>query len=408
MSLVAEGRSPVSRLLGVLDIDLRTLALVLVLIASWLVFDLWTGGLFLTPRNLYNLAVQSSVVAILATGMVLVIVSRHIDLSVGSVLGFVGMVIALLQIEVFPREAWWNWPLTIVVGLALGALIGLWHGVWIAYLGVPSFVVTLGGLLIFRGAAFEVAQGRTLAPLHPTYQLLGGGAQGSIGPFWSWCFAGVAITILGFLIWHARVQRRRYANLRTPVLIDALRFVVIAAVLMAFVATLNAYPVPQSTVGRGIPVPVLILVAAVVLMEFAARETRFGRYVYAIGGGKEAAELAGIKVKRTVVAVFVLTGVLAGIAAVITTARLNAGTNSLGSLLELNVIAAAVIGGASLSGGRGSVSGAILGAVVIQSLETGLVLVGSTSSARMIVIGLVLMLAARFDRMLTRRDGDAA
>jgi D-xylose transport system permease protein len=155
-------------------------------------------------------------------------------------------------------------------------------------------------------------------------------------------------------------------------------------------------------------VPVLILVAAVVLMEFAARETRFGRYVYAIGGGKEAAELAGIKVKRTVVAVFVLTGVLAGIAAVITTARLNAGTNSLGSLLELNVIAAAVIGGASLSGGRGSVSGAILGAVVIQSLETGLVLVGSTSSVRMIVIGLVLMLAARFDRVLTRRDGDAA
>jgi D-xylose transport system permease protein len=189
----AAGRRPAGLKLGIFDdfsrltgLDTRLLAMLGAMVVIWIVLDLMTGGLFLTPRNLFNLAVQGSAVGIMATGMVLVIVARHIDLSVGSVLGFVGMSIAYLQVEVLPLGAAWNWPLTIVFGLALGALVGLWQGLWIARGGVPAFVVTLGGLLIFRGAAFEITDGRTVAPLDPVYQLLGGGIDGSIGATASW------------------------------------------------------------------------------------------------------------------------------------------------------------------------------------------------------------------------------
>ena len=167
------GFAPVEDFARLTGLDTRLLAMLAALVVIWIVLDLWTGGLFLTPRNLFNLAVQGSAVGIMATGMVFVIVARHIDLSVGSVLGFVGMAMAYLQVEVFALGAGWNWPLSIACGLALGALVGLWQGLWVAYGGVPAFVVTLGGLLIFRGAAFEITDGRTVAPLDPVYQLLG-------------------------------------------------------------------------------------------------------------------------------------------------------------------------------------------------------------------------------------------
>jgi D-xylose transport system permease protein len=383
------------------------LAMVGSLVAIGLALDLASGGLFLSARNLYNLAVQSSVVGVMATGMVLVIVARHIDLSVGSVLGFSGMLIATLQAELLPARAAFGWPLSLAAGLAVGAAIGAWQGYWVAYRGVPAFVVTLAGLLVFRGGAWLLTDGRTVAPLDPTYELLGGGVRGSIGATWSWILGAATIAAVAGLQLRARLERRRHGFSTRPLWVEAGRLLVWTGLIVAFVGVMNAYTRPRSDIARGIPVPVLILIVVVVAMTALARVTRFGRYVFAIGGNPEAAVLAGIDVRRVTLGVFTLMGLLGAIAAVITTARLGAGTNSMGTLAELSVIAAAVIGGTSLSGGVGSVTGAILGAVIMQSLDNGMVLLGVSSAVRQVLIGLVLIVAVWLDSAYGRRRSAA-
>jgi D-xylose transport system permease protein len=394
---VAIKENALSRFLQKVDIDNRMLAMIIALLVIWVILNIMTDGIFFTARNLYNLAVQSSVVGIMATGMVLVIVSRNIDLSVGSLLGFSGMVIAYLQVHVLPLGAAWNWPLTILCGLALGGLVGLWQGWWISYRGVPSFVTTLAGLLMFRGAAYLITDGRTVAPMDKTYQILGGGIDGSIGATWSWVLAGVAITWMLANTIMVRRSCRKYGFYVKPLWVHLLYLAIGTALVCGFVLVMNAYYKPRTEIPRGIPVPVLIMIFVVVGMSLLAKITRFGRYVFAIGGNPEAAELAGIAVKKTTTLVFMVMGILCGIAAVITTARLNAGANSMGMLAELNVIAAAVIGGTSLAGGQGTIYGAILGAVIMQSLDSGMVLLGISSAMRQLVIGAVLILAVWFD-----------
>jgi D-xylose transport system permease protein len=379
------------------DIDNRMLAMLISLLVIWITLDIMTDGIFFTARNMYNLAVQSSVVGIMATGMVLVIVSRHIDLSVGSLLGFTGMLIAYLQVHVFPLGAAWNWPLTILCGLALGGLVGLWQGWWIAYRGIPSFVTTLAGLLMFRGAAYLVTDGRTVAPMDKTYQILGGGIDGSLGATWSWILAGVAIAWMLTYTIIDRARSRKYGFRVKPLWVQLFLLAGGIALVCGFVMVMNAYYKPRTQIPRGIPVPVLIMICVAVGMSLLAKTTRFGRYVFAIGGNPEAAELSGIAVKKITTLVFMVMGILCSVAAVITTARLNAGANSMGTMAELNVIAAAVIGGTSLAGGQGVISGAILGAVIMQSLDSGMVLLGISSAMRQVVIGAVLILAVWFD-----------
>jgi D-xylose transport system permease protein len=399
----AEKESTLSRFLRQADVDQRMLAMIIALLVIWVTLNIMTDGIFFTARNMYNLAVQSSVVGIMGTGMVLVIVCRHIDLSVGSLLGFTGMVIAFLQVEVFPLGAVWNWPLTILCGLILGAIVGLWQGWWIAYRGVPSFVTTLAGLLIFRGAAYLVTDGRTVAPMDKTYQILGGGIDGSIGAKWSWILAGVAIAWMLINTCMTRRSCRKYGFKVKPFWIQTILLTIGIALICGFVLVMNAYYKPRTDIPRGIPVPVLILICVVVGMTLLAKITRFGRYVFAIGGSPEAAELSGIAVKKITTLVFMVMGILCAIAAVITTARLNAGANSMGMLAELNVIAAAVIGGTSLSGGQGTITGAILGAVIMQSLDSGMVLLGISSAMRQLVIGTVLILAVWFDVVYNKK-----
>ena len=379
------------------DIDNRMLAMLISLLVIWITLNIMTDGIFFTARNMYNLAVQSSVVGIMATGMVLVIVSRHIDLSVGSLLGFTGMLIAYLQVHVFPLGAAWNWPLTILCGLALGGLVGLWQGWWIAYRGIPSFVTTLAGLLMFRGAAYLVTDGRTVAPMDKTYQILGGGIDGSLGATWSWILAGVAIAWMLTYTIIDRARARKYGFKVKPLWVQLFLLAGGIALVCGFVMVMNAYYKPRTQIPRGIPVPVLIMICVAVGMSLLAKTTRFGRYVFAIGGNPEAAELSGIAVKKITTLVFMVMGILCSVAAVITTARLNAGANSMGTMAELNVIAAAVIGGTSLAGGQGVISGAILGAVIMQSLDSGMVLLGISSAMRQVVIGAVLILAVWFD-----------
>ena len=392
-----------SRFLQQVDIDNRMLAMVIALLVIWVILNIMTDGIFFTARNLYNLAVQSSVVGIMATGMVLVIVSRNIDLSVGSLLGFTGMVIAYLQVHVFSLGAAWNWPLTILCGLALGGLVGLWQGWWISYRGIPSFVTTLAGLLMFRGAAYLITDGRTVAPMDKTYQILGGGIDGSIGATWSWILAGVAIAWMLTNTIMVRRSCRKYGFKIKPLWVHLFYLAIGTALVCGFVLVMNAYYKPRTEIPRGIPVPVLIMIFVVVGMSLLAKITRFGRYVFAIGGNPEAAELAGIAVKKITTLVFMVMGILCGIAAVITTARLNAGANSMGMLAELNVIAAAVIGGTSLAGGQGTIYGAILGAVIMQSLDSGMVLLGISSAMRQLVIGAVLILAVWFDVVYNKK-----
>lgn len=397
--------SPLVRFAQSTGVDTRIFAMLGALGVIWVGFDALSGGAFLTPRNLWNLAVQSSVVGIMACGMVFVIVTRHIDLSVGSIAGMTGMIIAYYQVEVFPAAAAWNPWVTLAMGLAVGAAIGAFQGYWTAYLGVPAFIVTLAGLLIFRGGAWLITEGRTVAPMHPTFQLLGGGFEGSIGAFWSWVAGAVAIAAIIWLTWQARRRSLHYGFAVRPLGIEVGLIAVRIAMVLAFVQVMNSYYRPRTQIPQGIPIPVLTLILVAIAMEVIARTRRFGRYVYAIGGNPEAARLAGVPTRTVTVQVFAVMGLLAALAGAVATARLNAGANSTGELAELSVIAAAVIGGTSLAGGVGTVGGALLGAVITQSLENGMVLIGLSSALKNVVIGVVLMAAVWLDTAFQQRRG---
>lgn len=391
--------------------DPRFSAMVLVLIATWIVLAFLTDGVFLSPRNLYNLSIQTCVTGIMACGMVYLIVARQIDLSVGSVLAFAGMVIAYSQVVLLPQDTAAGWMLSIVFGLLAGIAIGLFQGWWVAFRGIPAFVVTLAGYLMYRGAAFLVADGRTIAPLNTTYQTLGGGMSGSIGEGPSLVLGALACAAVVWRYWSARQSRKRYSAAQPPLWSDVLKAGLICTAIAGFVLVMNAYPNPSAreaagkTAGMGIAIPVLVLLGVAAVLTFVAGHTRFGRYVFAYGGNPEAALLAGIPTKRLLVQLFILMGVLAAVAGMITTARLNSGTSSLGQMAELYVIAAAVIGGTSLSGGIGSIVGAIVGALLIQTLDNGMVLLDVTSAKRQIIVGLVLIVAVWFDTAYNKRSG---
>ena len=390
--------------------DARFTALVLALAAIWIALAVATDGIFLSPRNLYNLSIQTCVTAIMSCGMVYVIVARQIDLSVGSQMAFTGMLIAFVQTEWLGAETPMVWLLSIGIGIAAGMLLGAFQGWWIAYRGVPAFVVTLAGYLMFRGAAFLVADGQTLAPLSIAYQRIGGGVQGSIGPTWSWALGALACACVIAQAVYARRSRARYNAAMTPAWADTAKVITTCAALLGFIAVVCAYPDPGSAAdggspeGKGIGVPVLILVAVAIALTVVAQRTRFGRYVFAYGGNPEAALLSGLPTKRVLLQVFMLMGALAAIAAVITTSRLNSGTHSIGQMAELYVIAAAVIGGTSLAGGTGTIPGAIVGALLIQSLDNGMVLMDVSSAKRQIFIGLILIGAVWFDGIYSRRQ----
>ncbi len=421
--------SGIRHFLRATEIDSRLLGMIGALALIWIGFHVYGlvakgFGAFLTPRNLWNLSVQTSSIGVMATGMVLVIVTRHIDLSVGSVLGFCAMFMAIVQVWVLPEFLGLGhpmiWVIAVLCGIAMGALIGAFHGYLIAYLGIPAFIVTLGGLLIWRGAAYLLARGETISPVDVTFAKLGGGPYGSVGSTASWAI-GIAACI-GVLIslWNGRRQRKRFQFPLRPLWAEGFLGVVGCAMIIGFVVLVNAYPWPKGIVRReiaagnldpdgnliishGFAIPVLIMLGVGIAMTFLATRTRFGRYVFAIGGNPEAAELAGINVRWVTLKVFALMGALAGLSAVIASARLNSATNALGTFDELYVIAAAVIGGTSLAGGLGTIYGAILGAVVMQSLQTGMVLIGFDAAVQQMVVGIVLVLAVFLDTLYRRR-----
>jgi len=411
----SEPRRSASSLFRALEVDARLLGLIGALIIIWIGFDIMSGGLFLTPRNLWNLSVQSASVGIMATGMVLIIVSRNIDLSVGSVLTFTGMTMAMLQTQWLPSGLLgqpYTWIIVLAIGLALGAAIGTLQGFIIAYLGVPSFIVTLGGLLIWAGLAFEEASGQTISPLDANFQLLGGGPTGSLGETLSWAVGILACVGIVYSLMASRRRRRKYGFPVRPQWAEATLMVVSIVAVLGAIWIANSYYWPAALAEQlgkgpntpvGIANPVLIAIGVAILMTIVATRRRFGRYVFAIGGNPEAAELGGINTRRTIMLTFVIMSTLAAVSAAILSARLNAGVTGLGAQAELYVIAAAVIGGTSFAGGIGTIPGAILGAVVMQSLQSGMVLLRVDSPIQDIVVGIVLVAAVGTDAALRRR-----
>lgn len=397
--------APRRSLLESLGVDLQLLTMLLALVIVWIGFQIWSEGTFLSPRNLWFLAVQTAVVGIMVGGMVLVIVARQIDLSVGSVLGFTAMIMAVLQSHALSGKGW-PWELALLVGLGVGVLIGAFNGYLTAYWGVPAFVVTLAGLLIFRNATFSVSN-ITISPLDPTFQILGGGNNGSIGGFWTWVFGGVAALLIIWQTLLGRARRQRNGFAVRPVWAEVLVTGITLLIVFGFVKIMNDYPIPGTNppVPAGISVPVLIAVVVLGFLHWMSRSTRFGRYIYAIGGNPEAALLAGINVKRMLVYIFMLMGFLTALAAAVQAARLNAATPGLGMNLELTVIAGAVIGGTVLSGGSGTILGAALGSLLISSLVNGLGLVGVPTEQQNIYVGIVLLVAVLWNTITNRRKG---
>ena len=382
-------------------VDLRLLLMSVLLVVMAIVFHVMSGGVFLSPENLYNLAQQTAVVGIVSTVMVLVIVARHIDLSVGSVMGFVGVLIAYLM-----YTSGWSWPAASLAGLAIALLVSMYQGALTALLGVPSFVVTLGGLMSFRGAAFLVADGKTQPVNDEFFQRLGGGYDGGIGVTATWTLTALVIVGLFVRLAHERTSRRRHDMPLEPLWRDLVVTALPCAVLIAFAWTMNSYQISSKPEPQGIPIPVLIWAVVAGVLSFLVHRTRFGRYIFAMGGNPDAAALVGIPVRRVTLLLFALLAILVTLAAIVSIARLNAGTNSLGSGMELYVIAAAVIGGTALSGGSGSILGSALGALIMQSLDSGMLLLDVAIGKRMVIIGQVLIVAVVFDVLYRRRFGE--
>ena len=389
------------------EIDSRLFGMILATAVIWISFNLLSGGDFLTARNLWNLSVQSTSIAIMATGMVLIIVSRNIDLSVGSLLGFLGYVMAMVQTrwipDAFGLERWYTWIIALAVGLALGALVGLFQGVLVGYVKIPSFIVTLGGLLIWRGLIFRFQQGQTLSPLDSTFKLIGGGPRGSLGDWKSWLVGAIACAMIILSVVLARRRRQRYELPLRPMWLDAGIGALGCLVVVASIGLVaNKYLSPITEDPRGIAYPVVILIMVAILMTYLAQRRQFGRYVYAYGGNPEAAELGGINTRKVIMLTFALMGVLCAVSAAVQTARLDAAVTNLGVTNELDVISAAVIGGTSFAGGIGTIPGAVLGAVIMQSLRSGMVLLKIDSPTQDVVVGLVLILAVGLDSTLRK------
>jgi len=383
------------------QIDWRMVLMSGVLIVIALVFNILSDGIFLSAENLYNIAQQTAVVGILATIMVLIIVTRHIDLSVGSVLGFVGVLIAYLM---YTEN--WSWQSACLVGLAAAIATAVYQGALVAFVGVPAFVVTLGGLMSFRGAAYLVADGKTQPLSDPFFLKLGGGFNGGIGTQASWIIG--AILCVGLIV--AMVSKRRakkaYGVPTNSALVDTVIVLIPIAIVLAFVAVMNAYQIPNKPEPQGIPIPVLIWGAVALVISFLVHKTRFGRYIFAMGGNPDAAALVGIPVRKVTILLFLLLAVLTTIAAIVAISRLNAGTNSLGNNLELLVIAATVIGGTALAGGSGTIIGSVLGALIMQSIDSGMLLLDISIGTRYIIIGQVLIAAVVFDVAYRKWTGD--
>ncbi|CAI1057192.1 xylose ABC transporter permease XylH [Serratia entomophila] len=384
---IAQKMTEKKPMFGLKSVNFQVLVMLAAIAAIMLFFTFTTEGAYFSARNISNLLRQTAITGILAVGMVFVIISAEIDLSVGSMMGLLGGAAAIFDV-------WLGWPLplTIAVTLLAGLLLGAWNGWWVAYRKVPSFIVTLAGMLAFRGILIGITNGTTVAPTS--------GAMSQIGQSYLPDGLGFGVGVVGlmlFVAWQWR-RRSRRAQLGLPVAAatgDVTRQSILAVLVLGAVYLLNDY--------RGVPTPVLILTALMLAGIFMATRTAFGRRIYAIGGNIDAARLSGVNVERTKLAVFAINGLMVAIAGLILSSRLGAGSPSAGNIAELDAIAACVIGGTSLAGGVGSVAGAVMGAFIMASLDNGMSMLDVPTFWQYIVKGAILLLAVWMDSATKRR-----
>ncbi|EIW20571.1 MULTISPECIES: sugar ABC transporter permease [Pelosinus] len=378
---VGMGSEKKRSLASMFHFDVKTYTMILALVSIWVIFTMATNGDFLTSRNLSNLFRQMSITGILSIGMVFIIIAGHIDLSVGSLMGLLGGITAVLNV--------WlkiDGILAIGITLVLGLLIGLFNGWLIAYKKIPAFIVTLGGMLVFRGILVGMTKGTTVASLDPSIRFVGNAyLVDGIGIF-------LGIIAVAFLVYNSFSSRKLHSQygLAVPSMSVEIAKIAFAAVVIGLlIIILNSY--------QGVPVPVLILAIMAVAFSYVLTKTVFGRRVYAIGGNAEAAKLSGINVTKMTLSIFAINGLLVSIAGILLCSRLNAASVAAGQNAEMDAIAACVIGGASLMGGLGSVGGAIVGALVMASLDNGMSMLNIETFWQFIVKGSILVLAVWVD-----------
>lgn len=367
------------------------IGILLVLIAIVIFFNIWTGGLTLSSNNLIAVVSQYSYILILAVGMVMVIIGTHIDLSVGSVAAFVGIIVAMLMNKY--HIPWWA---AIIAGLLVGALIGAWQGFWVAYVGVPAFIVTLAGMLIFRGGNQFIGSANTI-PVPADFQVIGAGYLPEVGPNTGYnnltlLLGIVAIVAMVWLEFRRRIRQQKLGAEVPPMWAVIVKLVVIGG-LVAYASLLFA----SGRIGTSFPVSGIILLVLAIAYSFFTNNTVPGRHVYAVGGNARAAELSGINSRRTNFFIMMNMSILAALAGMIFVARANASGPQDGLNWELDAISAVFIGGAAVAGGVGTVTGSLIGGSIMAFLNNGLQLMGVTSDRVQIIKGLVLLLAVGFD-----------
>lgn len=377
----------VSLLQRLKSINLQVYVMIAAIIAIMLFFTYMTDGAYLSARNLSNLLRQTAITGILAVGMVFVIISAEIDLSVGSMMGLLGGAAAIFDV-------WLGWPLplTIIVTLALGLLLGAWNGWWVAYRKVPSFIVTLAGMLAFRGILIGITNGTTVSPTSEAMSQIG---QSYLPSGIGFMFGAIGLMVFIAWQWRRRSSRAQLGLPVNPPAGDIGRQTVTALVVLGAIYLLNDY--------RGVPTPVLVLTLLMLGGIFLATRTAFGRRIYAVGGNIDAARLSGVNVERTKMAVFAINGLMVAVAGLILSSRLGAGSPSAGNIAELDAIAACVIGGTSLAGGIGSVAGAVMGAFIMASLDNGMSMLDVPTFWQYVVKGGILLLAVWMDTATKRR-----
>ncbi|TDC42018.1 multiple monosaccharide ABC transporter permease [Micromonospora sp. KC213] len=379
--------------------NLRQSGIYVALVVIVALFAIMTDGVSLSPGNITNIVLQYSYILVLAIGMVIVIIGGHIDLSVGSVVALSGAVSAVLVIR--QGQPWW---VGILAALAVGVAVGAWHGFWVAYVGIPAFIVTLAGMLLFRGLTLRVLDNISLSPFPAEYQQVAAGfLNGLIGGdgYDAFTLLVGALAVAGYAVsgFRTRVARVRYQQPVESFPLFVARVAAVGAVIMYFAW--------QLAHARGLPIVLIILAVLVLVYGLLTRRTVFGRQVYAIGGNLSAATLSGVKVKTVNFWMFVNMGFLAAIAGVIYSSRSNGAQPAAGNMFELDAIAAAFIGGAAVTGGVGTVVGAMVGGLIMAVMSNGMQLMGVDQSLQSVVKGLVLLIAVAFDVWNKRRAGAA-
>jgi D-xylose transport system permease protein len=424
----AAQETPVRRsIIDTLELDVRLLGMLMAFAAVAIVFTIWTGGTFVGPRNVFNIAVQTVPVAIMACGMVFVIVARHIDLSVGSMLAMSSAIMAMSQTYWLPTVFGTEYGnpailvATMIIGLTAGTIMGAITGWLVGYQRIPSFIVTLGGLFVWRNVNWFTTNGQSVSLTDPNL-LMFGGTEGVLGAPASWVLGLVAAAVTIWAVISSRRNKQAHGFAVKPVWAETVMAGLMVGAILFLVGWLSRYPIPEAKLKRlfeargevmpegytamhGLPISFLILIVVAVAMTVVAKKTTFGRYIFATGGNPDAAELSGINTRALTVKIFALMGFLCGLAGLIAQARLQSHGNDIGMLEELRVIAAAVIGGTALAGGVGTIYGAILGALIMQSLQSGMAMVGVDTPFQNIIVGLVLIIAVWVDILYRKRLG---